>query len=110
LSRLNRRLVACAQFATIEDFLLFSSFLLSLDHSEHQVAHQYGGYTCDCIVKGSLAMSESKDISRRRLDDFLAARLRARQTDKNSSQRPSAESMAASPPITDERTAPVNES
>jgi hypothetical protein len=56
-------------------------------------------------------MSETKDISRRRLDDFLAARLRARLIEQNKAQGPSAESRAvSSSPRPDERAAPVNES
>ena len=41
-------------------------------------------------------MSETKDISRRRLDDFLAARLRAKLVEQNKAQGPSAESIAVS--------------
>ena len=55
-------------------------------------------------------MSETKDISRRRLDDFLAARLRARKADQNKSQGPSAEQSQSSSPRPEERATPANES
>jgi hypothetical protein len=55
-------------------------------------------------------MSETKDISRRRLDDFLAARLRARKVDQNKPQGPSAETAAVSSPRPEERATPANES
>jgi hypothetical protein len=55
-------------------------------------------------------MSETKDISRRRLDDFLAARLRARKLDQNQSERPSAETTTVSAPRPEERATPANES
>ncbi|HEX3449812.1 MAG TPA: hypothetical protein VHS97_16275 [Isosphaeraceae bacterium] len=56
-------------------------------------------------------MSETKDISRRRLNDFLAARLRAKLVEQNNAEAPSAESIAvSSSPRPDERATPVNES
>jgi hypothetical protein len=64
---------------------------------------------CDRKVKGSLAMTETKDISRRRLADFLAARLRAKLVEQNKAPGPSAESISASKPRQDERAAPVIE-
>jgi hypothetical protein len=55
-------------------------------------------------------MSEKKDISRRRLADFLAARLRARLAEQNEAQGHCSESKAVSSPRPDERATPVNES
>jgi hypothetical protein len=55
-------------------------------------------------------MSETKDISRRRLADFFAARLRAKLVEQNKAPGPSAESIAVSSPRQDERAAPVSES
>ena len=44
------------------------------------------------IVEGLSLMSETKDISKQRLSDFLAARLRARQSDQPQAQPASTDS------------------
>ena len=65
---------------------------------------------CDPIVKGSFIVSESKDISRQRLADFLAARLRARAVAQPEQQRTRTESSAITSSHPDEHVTPVSDS
>jgi hypothetical protein len=55
-------------------------------------------------------MSENKDISRQRLADFLAARLRARSDSQSEPQRPRNESISIASSHPDERAIPTAES
>jgi hypothetical protein len=77
-------------------------------HYRHQARHPIP--LCDPIVKGSFSMSETKDISRQRLADFLAARLRARTESQSEPQRPRNESNSLASSRPDERTRPATES
>ena len=43
----------------------------------------------DCISKGLRSMSKTKDISKKRFSEFLAARLRAKRGDANQAQHAS---------------------
>jgi hypothetical protein len=54
-------------------------------------------------------MSETKDISKKRLSAFLAARLRAKRTDENHSPHASSESRATTSTRSEEKPASVTE-
>jgi hypothetical protein len=64
---------------------------------------------CVWIAERGFAMSETKDIARRRLNAFLAARLRARLVEQKKAQGANGESIAVSSPRPSERAAPANE-
>jgi hypothetical protein len=52
-------------------------------------------------------MSETKDISRKRLADFLAARLRARMVNQTKTQQPRTESATITSSRTEQRVTPI---
>jgi hypothetical protein len=62
------------------------------------------------IVEGLSMMSESKDISKKRLSDFLAARLRAKRSDKPRDQPASTESRPIVSARSEQTTGPVTQS
>ena len=77
-------------------------------HHRHQAPRPIP--LCDPIVKGSFSMSENKDISRQRLADFLAARLRARTESQSEPQRARNESNSLAQSRPDESARPATES
>jgi hypothetical protein len=59
------------------------------------------------IWKGLLTMSETKDISKKRFSEFLAARLRARRSDENHTQHQSPEAKPSVSTRSQTKTAPA---
>ena len=55
-------------------------------------------------------MSETKDISKKRLADFLAARLRAKRTDQRQVQQATTDSRPVARPRSEETSSPVVDS
>ena len=55
-------------------------------------------------------MSETKDISKKRLADFLAARLRAKRSDERRAQQSSTDSSSKAGARTEQTNAPIGES
>jgi hypothetical protein len=62
------------------------------------------------IVEGLAVMSKSKDISKKRFSDFLAARLRARRGDKTREQPVSPDSRPIVAARSEQTTGPVAQS
>jgi hypothetical protein len=90
----------------IADFTWSSISLPILDrpHGLHPIL--YPALLCDPYPKGSFTVSEEKDISRQRLADFLAARLRARADSDPESQRSRNESSSIGITRPDEHATP----
>ena len=101
---------AWSTFARIEVFAWSSISLLILDrpHIRHPIPRPIP--LCDLHPKGFFTVSEKKDISRQRLADFLAARLRARADSENENQRSRNESSSMAMSRPDEHATPATES
>jgi hypothetical protein len=61
------------------------------------------------VLKGLFSMSEVNDISRRRLADFFAARVKANHVENNETQQTRPESRPAPSQRTEEKRAPTSE-